>query len=289
MKSTIARWAGSALMLTLALGACESGDDPLDLKDGEARLSVYLTDAPGDVAAVWVEIEEITLQGDDGPVVLLDEPTDLILLTDLVGQLETLVVADIPPGVYGQLRLHVEDAVLETTNGDVYVLGTADHPDGLPATGTLMCPSCDQSGLKVILHGMEIMEGESALVLDFDVSQSFGHQAGMSGKWIMRPVIHATHYPGDGNGPNDGGLSMEGQVVLASGVEIPECAGSSRDVRDFVPTATARTLTDTEGAAVVRTGMVDDDGEFKINFLEPDTYDLGYEASILAERCMRTS
>ncbi|MFO8175236.1 MAG: DUF4382 domain-containing protein [Longimicrobiales bacterium] len=89
MKSTIARWAGSALILTLALVACESGDDPMDLQDGEARLSVYLTDAPGDVEAVWVDIEEITLQGEDGPVVLLNESTGLIELTDLVlGELE---------------------------------------------------------------------------------------------------------------------------------------------------------------------------------------------------------
>ncbi|MGM0670422.1 MAG: DUF4382 domain-containing protein, partial [Gemmatimonadota bacterium] len=229
------------------------------------------------------EIEEITLQGDDGPVVLLNESTGLIELTDLVlGELEELAVADIPPGVYGQLRLRIEHAVLETDDDDFYVMGTPDHPDAADATGTLMCPSCDQSGLKVILHGMELAEGdESILVLDFDVSQSFGRQAGMSGKWIMRPVIHAAHFPGDGKGPGDGGVSIEGQVVLAPDIVIPECAGSSRDVRDFVPTATATTLVDEDQDPVVRTGTVDDDGEFKINFLEPDIYDLGYEASIV--------
>lgn len=281
MKHSIARWMAMALVLPLALAACESGDDALGLQDGEARLSVYLTDAPaGDVANVWVIVEEITLMGDEGPIVLLNEPTDLINLTELVGVATPLVVdATIPEGAYGQLRFRIENAVLETEAGEVYVLGGAEHPDGLDATGTLLCPSCSQSGLKVALHGMEITEGDGDLVLDFDVSQSFGHQAGKSGKWVMRPVIHSSYYPDDDMGED--GVSIEGQVVLADGVEIPACPeGTPRDLTAFVPWATAATLTDDEGAAVVRTGSVDEDGEFEINFLAPDTYTLGYAGSI---------
>jgi len=285
MKGVITRWTGLVLVLALAPMACESDGDPTDLQDGEASLSVFLTDAPGNVEAVWVEIGEITLQGDEGVVVLLDEPTELIQLTELVGELQLLVDgAEVPPGTYGQLRLRIEDAILETTEGDVYALGSAEHPDGLPATGTLKCPSCDKSGLKVVLHGLEVTEGESALVLDFDVSQSFGHQAGKSGKWIMRPVIHATHLQDDDEGLSEAGVSLEGQVVLDTDVTIPECpAGTPRDLTVFVPSASAQTLTDGEGVPVIRTGTVEDDGEFKINFLEPDTYTLGHEAIVFGD------
>ena len=273
----LARWVFTPLFLILAVAACESGDDGTGPADGTASLSVYLTDAPGDVARVWVKIEEMTLMGDEGAISLLDEPTDLIEITDLVGKTQEIVDgAEIPAGTYGQLRLRIENAVLETASGDVYVLGDAEHPDELEATGTLLCPSCSQSGLKIVLHGMEVTEGESALVLDFDVSQSFGHQAGNSGKWVMRPVIHSTHYP---NGEE--GVYVEGQVALADGVEIPSCpAETPRDLTAFIPTATAQTLVDGDGLAVVRTGNVGDDGEFKVNYLEPDTYTLGYETSI---------
>lgn len=279
---SLSRWISTPLILLLAVAACESGDDGLGPEEGTARLSVYLTDAPGDVAAVWVEIEEITLMGDERTISILEEPTELIELTELVGQAQEIVDdAEIPEGAYGQLRLRIEDAVLETASGDVYLLGSAEHPDGLDATGTLLCPSCSQSGLKILLHGMEVTEGESALVLDFDVSQSFGHQAGNSGKWVMRPVIHSTHYPDEDDGVEEEGVSVEGQVALADGVEIPSCpAETPRDLTVFIPTATAQTLIDGDGLAVIRTGSVEDDGEFEMDYLESDTYTLGYVASI---------
>jgi len=282
MKPTHVTLFGLFLMMTLAFAACDAADDPMEPDDTDARLSLYLTDAPGDVASVWIEIEEVSLQGDGESLVLLSEPTDLIQITELVGRAQEIVDDYvIPPGRYGQLRLRIEDAVLETTNGQVYVLGTAQHPDGLDATGTLMCPSCSQSGLKVLLHGVEIEEGENALILDFDVSQSFGHQAGRSGKWIMRPVIHSSFLPGDDDDADDAGVSIEGDVVLGTGVQIPACpANAPRSVQDFLPKATAQTLLDADDLPVVRTGAVDDDGEFEIDYLAPDTYALGYEESI---------
>jgi hypothetical protein len=62
-------------------------------------------------------------------------------------------------------------------------------------TGDLQMPSFAQSGLKVNLPGDAItVEGDDQriLLVDFDVSKSFGHQAGNSGKWVMHPVITAT-------------------------------------------------------------------------------------------------
>jgi hypothetical protein len=265
----------AAAALTLAPLACDDGEITLP-DEGTARVSVLLTDAPGDVEALWVEITEIYLQGDEGRVTLLDLPTDLVEITSLVGTTQELVdEAVIPAGTYGQLRLVVGDAVLETDDGEVYVKGEGVHPDGLEATGELVCPSCSQSGLKVILGGAEIdfEEGASNLVLDFDVARSIGRPAGNSGRWIMRPVIHSTLLDDD----DDDGAEIEGTVELAAGVTIPECpAGTPRSLEDFVPTATAGTLVDDDGNPVLRTGEVDDDGSFEIDYLPPETWTLGW-------------
>ena len=270
------------LLLALAVGACS--DDPTDPgANAPTRLNVMLTDAPGDVSAVWVEIVRVYLQGGDGPIDLLAEPTELIELTELVGTAVILAEdVDVAPGTYGQLRFVLGDAVLEADDGSVYVLGDAEHPDGLTATGQLQCPSCQQSGLKVILPSdeFELQGGETTVTLDFDVSQSFGHKAGNSGRWVMRPTIHGTWLAG---GPSTG-PGVSGQVTLASGVEIPSCpAGAPRGLEDFVPLATAVTLVDDAGLPLVRTGTTSSDGVFTLGPLAPDAYLLGYFGALELE------
>jgi hypothetical protein len=220
-------------------------------------------------------------------VTLLEEPTELIELTDLAGTSRTLIAdVEVDPLAYGQLRMVLGDAVLETESGDVYVLGDAEHPDGLPATGELQCPSCQQSGLKVIIPNdeIEIEEGSSALVLDFDVAQSFGHKAGNSGRWVMRPTIMGVLIAdenGDGIPDIDQVGAVTGTIALAEGVTVPDCpAGTARDVTDLIPTATAQTLVDGDGAPIVRTGTVDESGAFAMPFLAADDYTLGYQAEL---------
>ena len=280
------RGAAAALLLPVAFAACDSTDDPFEV-GGDATLSVYLTDAPGDVEAVWVEITEVTLRGGGEEVVLLDESTGLIEVTTLVSTAQEIVDdADIPAGTYGMLNLRLGGVVLETVDGDVYVMGGAEHPEGLEATGDLHCPGCSQSGLKVQLHGVEVDGGDNALVLDFDVSQSFGRLRGQSGRWVMHPVIH-TAFAEDGEDDEDldgDTRSIQGTVALADGVTLPECpAGTARSLEDFVPQATAATLIDDAGAAVVRSGEVDGDGEFEIDFVSPDDYALGFDPTVELE------
>lgn len=278
--------AALSLALTLGAVACDDDEPTGPAGDGTTSLSVLLTDAPGAVEAVWVDISEIYLQGDEGAVVLLDEPTGLIEITDLVGTSRTLVTdAEVDASSYGQLRMVVAGAVLETESGDVYTTGGAEHPEGLEATGNLICPSCAQSGLKVVIpHDIDLEEGAAALLLDFDVAQSFGHPAGNSGNWVMRPVVHATLVAdenGDGIPDIEQAGSIVGTVALADGVVMPECpAGTPRSVQDFVPMATAQTLVDDEAAPIVRTGAMLDGGGFVMSYLSPDTYTMGYQAEI---------
>jgi len=287
MRSATTKWILPILLVALLpMTACD-GADIGGTSDGVARLSVYLTDAPGDVKAVWVEIESLLLHSEDGhPYELLDQPTELIPLSELVGTSQLLVAdAEVDPAVYHQLRMRVGDAVLESTEGMVYVKGEPNlleiYPEGAPErVGDLQCPSCSQSGLKVTIPRMDLPEGATALVLDFDVAQSFGHKAGKSGKWVMHPVIH---------GILNDTYSIEGTVTLdlPEGESLPLCPpegieGSRQTgITDFVPTATPPA---DGGEDIVRSGEViavdgvDWDGEFRMDYLAPGTYTMGHAA-----------
>lgn len=181
-------------LLGFAAGAC---DDPTGADQG--HVTVLLTDAPGDVLEAVVTISAIYLQGDsdddeqNGRVYLRNDPitTDLLTLTDDV---QTLVEdADVPEGTYGQLRFVISGAYIridDDAGGKVYATaGYAGAPDDV--AGTLMCPSCGTSGLKVSFPGSLKVQGDDdqVLLVDFDVAESVGHEAGNSGKWIMHPSL----------------------------------------------------------------------------------------------------
>lgn len=249
-----------------------------------AHVSLALTDAPGDVDSVWVEIGEVYLQGTGGRVTLLDEDDaadlGLIELTQLAGATLDLVSdVAIDAGNYGQLRFVVEGAVLETEDGEVFTY-QATHPHGAAATGSLTCPSCTTTGIKVLLPGdvANLEAGAHIIVLDFDVSQSFGHDTGGSA-WVMHPVIRGVEI--EFSGAVTGTVDVARDGGGAPLVTIPECpAGTPRGLSAFVPRAVAETLTDDLGDPVVATAPVDDDGTFGFPYLYPDDYDLGYVADV---------
>ncbi len=275
-----ARWMAVAL---LAVGTSNCDSPTAEVPDS-VQLSVHLTDAPGDVRAVWVDISDIRFtSGPDGAVPLRSEATGLVELTSLVGRTMELASAlPLAAGTYGELRLRVSAAVLETTDGEVYAFGDAQHPGGLVTTGTLRCPSCTSSGIKVKLpvESPGLMPGSHALILDFDVRQSFGRVAGKSGAWVMRPVVIGTLSEG---GVGQGAGRIVGTVALDTDskteITIPACpAGQRRSLRDFVPTATAQAATANE--PVVKSGATLDDGSFAIEFVEPGAWGLGYVSEV---------
>ena len=269
-----------AAVAMVAVGCSDSTNTPI------ARVSLALTDAPGDVDSVWVEIEEIYLQGGGGRTVLLSsddaDGLGLIELTQLAGTTLDLVTdVQIPAANYGQLRFVVAGAVLQTEDDEVYTFN-ATHPHGLPSTGTLTCPSCDNTGIKVLLPGevADLEAGAHLIVLDFDVSQSFGRVAGGSGGWTMHPVILGAElgFTGSVTGVVDVERDMDDNPV----VTIPECpAGTPRDLSAFVPVAMAQTLEDPPGVPFTSTTTVATDGTFSFAPLAPDQYDFGYEADIV--------
>ena len=203
------------LIALSALGACSDSTGV-----GPGKISILLTDAPGDVKAAVVTISEIYLQGSDR-VVLRDEPVTIDLLT-LANSTALLVdEATVPAGTYSQLRFVITDAYIEVENGDgttnIYASSPsyAGLPSGARVAGELQMPSLAQSGLKVDLPGGAIrIEGDQRILLvDFDVAQSFGHIAGGSGRWVMHPVVHATDFVATG--------TLTATLRPAQGVTLP--------------------------------------------------------------------
>jgi hypothetical protein len=181
--------------LALTLGACDSGSG--SGPDGPARVTVMLTDNPGDVINVWVEIKEVYLQGGpDGRTVLATfDPAVVKELTSLANTATELVgETEIPEGSYSELRFVLGDACLEAETaggGSAFYASDIDLcPEGTTSAGSLQMPSLGQSGLKVKFDGaLEFSGGPTTLLVDFDVAESFGKPAGNSGKWVMHPVI----------------------------------------------------------------------------------------------------
>ena len=254
----------ASLALILAVG-CGDSQGP----DGSTQFSVLLKDAPGDVTTAMVTIEEVQLVGEGGITVLRDDPltVDLLTLANTTASLVTDVV--VPSGTYSQLRFVISGAYIETENADGSTSIYASSPayEGLPAgaavAGSLQMPSLAQSGLKVTLpaNALTLTGDEKILLVDFDVSQSFGHAAGQSGGWVMHPVITGAEIE------TTAGAQIA--VSLGDGVVLPNAAALGQFEAKLTNTATAAVTT-------VPLTDPDADGTFGANFafLTPGDYEL---------------
>lgn len=259
------------LLAALALGACDGNGTG---SGGPARVSIRLTDAPGDLKEAWVKIDRIYLKGgpadstSNGNVDLLTTTTDWVDLLTLSGgrTAELVSGATVPAGRYSELRLVVCEAYIVEKDGDVYATRDAELPAGVTADGQLQIPSGCSSGFKIKFRGdepVELASESNIMTIDFDVSQSFGHQAGNSGRWIMHPVLHATSVGFAGG--------IAGTVAVAQGVALPTCGGSPVAVTAFVPQALA--------AADTFTSAVAADGRYRVT-VAPGTYTMGYAPAL---------
>lgn len=185
------RLIGSAVIVLAALAgivACDSGSS-----GGSAGVSVYLTDAPLDLAgvsAVNVTIREVVLYPRDdedsggidleeGPISL---PGDLTLnLLDFRNGAVTFVgAASVPSGPYTRIRLEVVSAELVRDD------------DGDPATPEIVEPIVVPSGKVDVPVPFELTEGENLeLTLDFDAQASvMVNTTNGKNDYLLRPVIN---------------------------------------------------------------------------------------------------
>jgi hypothetical protein len=267
-------------LLALALGACESSSDLTGGSD--ARLTVQLTDAPGDLKEAQVKISKIILQGtlagdssSSRQEFAVSNAGYINLLTLAGGNFTNLVSnVTVKPGTYTQLRLVVDEAYVVTNDNRVFATSNAQLPSNVKATGELKCPGCSQSGFKVNFPGgIEVNQSSNVLLIDFDVKQSFGHEAGKSGKFIFKPVLHGVR-----KASKDESLGrISGTVSLAQGVTLPSCGGSAVTLAKFIPSATTGTT--------VRTGETEAaNGQFnfRVSNLPAGSYTLGASPTVFS-------
>jgi len=241
-----------AAVAALAAAAC---GDTVGVS-GKARVQVLLTDAPSDyVGAAFVDIGAVELlPSDDGDrIVLTDDGTDgPVNLLDLQGATTALLAdAEIEAGTYSQIRLFVESASVTLADDYEFRDGSTEQD--------LKVPSGAQSGIKLNLRsanedgeengGVEISSGETVLVLDFDVNQSFRVQgnphtaAGINSMHFqptLRVVVQNLAGSISGTVSTELQASVEGLVVTAE----PTDGGSLDDFQ----TQTATAVTDSIGA-----------------------------------------
>jgi hypothetical protein len=188
---------------------------------GTGKVTLQLTDAPGDFKAAVVTISEIDLVGSGGTFHMISNKeitTNLLTLSNETAELVKDV--EVPAGTYTQLRFVITGGYIQVEQADGSVKTFASSPTyaGLPAgttvDGDLRMPSFAQSGLKVNLPGGSITVGggTTVVLVDFDVSQSFGHEAGSSGAWVMHPVCKAERFELSG--------TVNVTVALAAGTSL---------------------------------------------------------------------
>jgi len=259
-------WLPAVLFAAFPLASCS---DTGTQNTGQPRVTVRLTDAAGDIVSAVVTISEVNMEGSNGKVVLLSAPvtTDLV---DLANNTATLVdAAPVPAGTYTQLRFVITGGYVEVDNGDGTTSIYASSPtySGLPAgavvTGDLQMPSLAQSGLKVDFPAtdLEITEDQDLLV-DFDVSQSFGHLAGNSGKWVMHPVIKGAEFTT--------AATVIATLKLNTGVTLPVPPTGAVTLAAFQANLNGETInfSDPDGDGVF---------EARFRFLLPGTYALSVQ------------
>lgn len=174
------------LVSLFLLTSCDVADDGSS-DSTKGTLQVYLTDAPGDYEAIWIDIEAVRIhiddeegldEDDEGWITISDEPMRVNLLELTNGEFEVLGETELEEGTYSQIRLILGEDNEIVKNGVTHSLDT---------------PSAQQSGLKLNVH-TEIEGGEIyTLLLDFDASRSIV-EAGNSGKFLLKPVIRTVEF-----------------------------------------------------------------------------------------------
>ncbi len=183
-----------AAVLALTAVSCGGGGSSAG---GTGHLQLLLTDAPfalDIVTSARIKVSAIRVHHDaqsDSGFTDLPDVTDLELeLLDLQnGLTQELVDAELPAGSYGQIRLVVQEATLELTNGNIYST----------TLGNMSLTSTDTSGLKLFVDPpIEVTSGGmTTLILDFDLSKSFhaipANDALNATEYKLMPVVRVTN------------------------------------------------------------------------------------------------
>ena len=227
-KSTI-----SLIASLFVIGAIFTGCDVNNSEDGTGTLKVSMTDAPGDYAAVNIEVEQVLVKNADDDTTswqMVYEGNMMINLLDYQnGEMLELGEAELETGVYDEMRLVLGD------NNSITLLGGTEV--------ALNTPSAQTSGLKIQINSMVEADQVTDLALDFDAARSIVARG--NGAFNLKPVIRVIDV-------DDAG-SISGTV---------EQAEANAWVYTVMGTDTVSTVADTEGEFTLY-GL--DEGMYDIN------------------------
>jgi hypothetical protein len=169
------------LFLALFVTSCNNNDD--NDSSQTSKVSVRMTDAPGDYDEVNVEVIDVKIKstlenGEDGWVSIGNITPGIYNLLDLTGGVNVLLADnEVPSGFLGQIRLVLGEHNTVVKDGVTYPLKT---------------PSAQQSGLKLKVNQTLTGGVTYDFLLDFDVEHSVVVQTGSTGNYNLHPVIRVS-------------------------------------------------------------------------------------------------
>jgi len=172
---------GIACLLSIFIMACSTSDEK------NAKLQIWLTDAPGDFASVNIDVQSLEVHvGDDESDAgwkTLSVNKGVYNLIDLTNGLDTLLgELELPAGKISQVRLKLgTHNSIALNTGDVFDLST---------------PSAQKSGLKLLVNETLTAGITYKLLLDFDVARSIVVTG--NGGYKLKPVIRTITKAEDG-------------------------------------------------------------------------------------------
>lgn len=171
-----------------------------------ARIEVWLTDAPGDFQEVNIDIQGVEIHSSENDNDKGWQPLDVSArvynLLELTNGTETFLGdLELPGGKLSQIRLKLGDENTVKIDDEIFDLNT---------------PSAQQSGLKVQIHKV-LAEGITyKVVLDFDAAKSVVVTG--KGAYSLKPVIRALTEAQDG--------AIKGKVDSEEVVSIAVTSGT---------------------------------------------------------------
>ena len=219
--------------LLILVGIAFVGCDVNNSEDSNGKLRISLTDAPGDYAAVNIEVEQVLVKNADDDTtsweVIYDGNMMINLLDYQNGEMLTLGEAELETGIYDEMRLVLgDDNSLELLGGAEVALNT---------------PSAQTSGFKIKINSTVEADQVTDLAIDFDAARSIVARG--NGSFNLKPVLRVIEV-------DDAG-SISGNIAQAE---------ANAWVYTVMGTDTVSTVADTEGDFTLY-GL--DEGNYDIN------------------------
>lgn len=206
------RWASLlafALVLAFAQQSCKK--DNTENGNGSTTMRMYLTDAPGDYQAIYLNIQAVEVTGIGGVKNLNLVRPGIYNLLDFRNGLDTLLGDVIlPAGTVSQIRLILGDGNSIMVDGQTYPLST---------------PSAQQSGLKLNVHAELVAGITYDMWIDFDASRSIVKKG--NGDYSLKPVIRA--FTKALTGGIKGSITLPGNATTVYAIQNTDTVGTLAD------------------------------------------------------------